>query len=633
MKPNFLPTRTKLSIAVFMALFASGCAITSTTQNEAAVEKANSDLQELIKPTKPQSATIHDEHAPLEIAKLPDAIQTDKQREWLRSKKVSYTPKNSVPANEILKLFRQNGINITSVLPLDNFYYNGNGVVGVDGETAIRLILGQMGLDFDVNDKDRYVNVVPMKSRTWIINLGNRKSRSASTSFEDNCPMGSNQNGTGNSGVNGSSSGGGGSGTSTSTNSNTSAQGQQSSTTGNGENGQSNVETTNTFWTTLRTELEGRLTVLVPSGSNGPTGPTTPVAGGSFAQPPMLVTANAGASSGSGSAGMRGDYSMYKPVIMGNPVINPDTGAVTIQAPTWMLKQIDAYMEGVLQQFNTSMTFQGMVVNVRSSSDRSEGFDLAALGKFAGKYGIVLNNNILGGVTLSPTGLPTVSYGASATLPGSGAALGLVSASDNLQIFSAFLKTVGGAKVTSEPLVTVTTGVPAVFGRLTPIYTNEPSQDIAAGNINSNALVTVKNNIIEHRYGSLLRIMPHYDPTTNRVRAQLSLLQKPLTGTQVIPIYIVDNKGVAQPQNIRKPNIECGVISTETILDDGEMIIVGGQVENITDNSHSGTDGLMDIKVVDWFTSQKRETSTRVTSYFAIRVSLNKKPTTTNQKW
>jgi hypothetical protein len=67
-----------------------------------------------------------------------------------------------------------------------------------------------------------------------------------------------------------------------------------------------------------------------------------------------------------------------------------------------MLKQIGTYMdEIILPMFNTSMTFEGTVANVRSTNDKTTGFDLTALASYAGRFGFALNNNILGGVTFS----------------------------------------------------------------------------------------------------------------------------------------------------------------------------------------------------------------------------------------
>lgn len=628
------PALRLTTIAIAMSLIMSGCASTFKKENDAKVAVQDKALEEMVAATVPQKATkIHNDGTPLDIVPLDPIKQQAIDRAWLRNKKVDFIPNKKnpapMPALEILKMFREAGINITSALPLDNYTYNGNGVKAADGETALQLILGQMGLDYETDDKGKYVTIIPMQSKSWNINLGNRSSYSSASSFETLCGMTS-----GNSGgqSQGTQTGGGSQGGAQGGNQAGGTGGGQSQ--GTGQTGQtgatgsttgsitgSNVQTQQNFWPMLQTELTMRLQVLIPV-----TGPAQNMMNTGGAQVPNFAgQSQMGGIQSSVSPGGSGLYTKQQ---IGHYAINPVTGNVTIQAPSWMLKQIGAYMdEIILPMFNTSMTFEGTVANVRSTNDATTGFDLTALASYAGRFGIALNNNILGGITLSQgNGVTAANFGNASQLPGSGASFGLISPKDNLQIFNGFLTTLGGTEILTRPIVTVTSGVPVDFGRLIPIYTNEQTSTLAAGNANSGAIATVQNNIIERKYGSLLRIMPHYDPKTRRVRAQISLLQRPLVGYQNLTLSLMSSNGGITNQQIRIPQIECGVTSTEAILDDGELIIIGGQVENTTDNSHSGVTGAMTVPGVGLLTSQRRDSGNRTTMYFALRVRLNSKP-------
>lgn len=622
------PAMRLSSISIAMLLMLSGCASTLKQENDAKVDDQDKAIQNLM--ATPQAAKIHNDGAPLDIAPLDPVKQQAIDRAWLRSKKVDFIPNKRnpapIPALEILKMFRENGINITSALPLDNYSYNGNGVKAADGEIALQLILGQMGLDYETDDKGKYVTVIPMQSKSWNINLGNRTSYSSASSFENLCSMSGNNGSSqspaqsGGSAMPGSTQGGmiGGYGVGQ-----TSAMGQGTTSSTSG----SNVQTQQNFWLMLQTELTMRLQVLIPV-----TGPAQNVmnAGNNTQQVPNFAgqPQMGGMPGAMQSSVSPGGSSLYTKQQIGHYAINPVTGNVTIQAPSWMLKQIGTYMdEIILPMFNTTMTFEGTIANVRSTSDKSTGFDLTALASYAGKFGIALNNNILGGVTFSKAnGITSASYGNASQLPGSGAAFGIISPKDNLQIFNGFLTTLGGTEIVTKPIVTAASGVPVDFGRLIPIYTNEQTSTLAAGNVNSSPIATVQNNIVERKFGSLLRIMPHYDPKTRRIRAQISLLQRPLVGYQNLTLSLMGANGSITNQQIRIPQIECGVTSTEVILDDGELIIIGGQVENTTENSHSGVTGAMTIPGLDLVTSQRRDTGSRTTMYFALRVRLNSKP-------
>lgn len=633
---RFRPVATQLHIAVLLAVSGlsgiSGCAMTPASSYPSRVDDQTKSLDALIaaQPSM-QASKLREGSPPLDITPLDPAKQSAIERAWLRAKKVDFIPNKKnpapIPASEILKMFRENGINITTALPIDSYTYNGNGVKGVDGETALQMILGQMGLDYETDEKGRYITVVPMKSLSWTINLGNRTSHSANSSFDSLCRISdgtSTNNANSNPTANPSGSASATQGISQNNNSGNAASGMNtaSDSNGTGTTGTSGVQTQENFWASLTAELNERMKILIPIAGNTNAasgaaqmqtvpGPNVPSA---QQQPPAQFASPSGGA-------------MYAKQTIGHYSINPVSGQVTIQAPGWLLKQLGAYMsDTIMPMYNTTMTFEGTVANVRSTSDILEGFDLTALATYAGKYGIALNNNILGGITLGSTnGIPTYSYSGS-NLPGGGAAFGVASPKDNLQIFNAYLTTLGGTEILSRPIVTASSGVPVDFGRLTPLYTNEPTQTIASGNVNTNALVTIQNNIVKEQFGSLLRIMPHYDPKTRRVRAQVSLLQRPLVGYQNITLSLMTATGTIQNQVIRKPQIECSVTSTEAILDDGELIIIGGQVENINDGSHAGVSGLMELPVLQSLTSQQRTTGTKTTMYFALRVRLNTKP-------
>lgn len=615
--------RTALSVAITCAIALSGCATVPNQDNNARVDEQNKALLALV-PATP-APKIHEGAAPLEITPLDPAKQVAIERAWLRSKKVDFIPNKKnpapIPANEVLKMFRENGINITSALPLDNYTYTGNGVKAADGETALQLILGQMGLDYETDEKGKYVTVVPMKSHSWTINLGHRTSYSNNSNFDSLCAIKTGQT----TGTTGTPQASGATGMPGAYGASPGMPSASAGNTSGSTTSDSNVQTQENFWSMLTTELTQRLQVLIPV---VPGAPAQPGAASVPAITPSFGPGGAmGGMGGVGAPVSPGGSALYTRQQIGHYAINPVTGQVTIQAPGWILKQIDAYMANVIMpMYNTTMTFEGTVANVRSSSDVTRGFDLTALASYAGKYGFALTNNILGGISMGTNnGIPSAAYGGAANLPGGGVAFGFTSPKDNLQIFNAFLTSLGGTEILNRPIVTVTSGVPVDFGRLTPIYTNEQSQTIAAGNVNASPLATIQNNIIEHQFGSLLRIMPHYDPKTKRVRAQVSLLQRPLVGYQNLTISLIGTNGQIINQTIRKPQIECSVTSTEAILDDGELIIIGGQIENTNDNTHAGVTGLMDIKGLDLFSSQKRDTGSRTTMYFALRVRLNTK--------
>src|SRR5690606_25116996 len=68
------------------------------------------------------------------------------------------------------------GVNITSELKLTAYTFAGR-VNETDAETALKIILGASGLDFVSDDERKVVVIRPMSTRTWYLNIGNRKSQ------------------------------------------------------------------------------------------------------------------------------------------------------------------------------------------------------------------------------------------------------------------------------------------------------------------------------------------------------------------------------------------------------------------------------------------------------------------------
>src|SRR5690606_32903544 len=96
-----------------------------------------------------------------------------------------------------------------------------------------------------------------------------------------------------------------------------------------------------------------------------------------------------------------GGNDLYIEKQVGNFSLNPETGAVTVQAPSWILRDLDAYLKGVQEKYNTEITFIGEVLLVTSTDQESEGVDLAGFASWAaGRYGAVISNNALGGITV-----------------------------------------------------------------------------------------------------------------------------------------------------------------------------------------------------------------------------------------
>lgn len=495
---------------------------------------------------------------------------------WLVSKKLSVDLDSPVPLSAVLRMIGDQGVNITSDLPLDSYTWSGR-VTGADSETALRMILGGVGLDYDVDDVRRLVTVRPVRSRTWTLNLGNRTTKFSSG--------GQNAVDLTNSDTNVTAAGAGGMGNAYN---NTGRSG------GSAEG--ASITSEDNFWKSLREELDNRLQVRIPGGNTMP------------AALPAGAPAPVGARTGDDTRKI------------GTYALNPETGAVTVSAPQWVLSDLDGYMARVQAMYNAEITFTGELLMVTRNRSDSEGLDVSAFGNFArGRYGAVIQNNALGGVTLSfPNGASNLASVAAEGQSVPGALLGIASPADSLQLFNAWLSEVGRVSVVQRPVITTTSGVPAEFTKESTTYFNLVSQETAAGGI-SGAVSATRNTLQSKTFGTQLTINPRYDYGTGLIRAHIKLSHVLPNGQLLVnqTINVGDSfKTIGTPIPLDTKHAYSG----EALLRDGDLVIIGGQSEesqSLTENGLPAKDGT--LSGIFGKKSANRDYSTY---YFALRVSI-----------
>ncbi|MDU4254443.1 hypothetical protein [Pseudomonas sp.] len=611
-------TTALLSFAIVSAIAGCTTPVGDFSENTA---RHKSEMEEW---TKRMEAPRDDR---VRITSMPTAgerITLEKHR-WLKDIRVTLSlPKagGAVNAASLSQMLKAKGVNIMSSLPLDSYGYNGFGVTNVDGETALRLLFGPMGLDYDINDEGQYVVVTPMRSRTFYIKLGERKTKYKSGTMTGN--IGS----TGSGGT--SSTGGGGTG--------------QGSTSGAGygnTNGSSGVSTgldTGTgelsvdsdFWKNINTELKSLLTQCVASpvatpvatSSNLPPLPAEmggmPGMGQSMPMPAPQPAAAPAASAGAAE--------LCNTQQLGNYAVNPSTGAITVQAPSWVMDDVAKYLSGVKADNGVTLVYEGMLIAVTTSKEKSEGVDLQGFATFAsGKLGMVVSNNALGGITVTPgsPGVPPVVTPGGPTVANT--FLGIQKLTGNpAQAFLAYLEANSEFTVKQKPRVAVTNGVPGEFAQYDNLYYNQISQQTSSGSTGG-SLVGTNNQLVSFKVGSLLRIIPYYDNETGLTRSPITFTQSVQTGSYNTTQYITDSNGDAQAIPSTIPLIRDSNYAGEVLMRDGDMLILGGQVSESTESSGSGLPGYnAKDNFLSGFMGQKAHKDKVSTYYLALTLKVNK---------
>lgn len=512
---------------------------------------------------------------------------------YLRDVRVSITEPTgtSVSAVEIVRMLRRQNINVVANLPLDGYTYGGLGFNDLDGYSALLALFGPMGLDFTVNESARLVELSPVRPVTWRLNIGDRTAK-FETSGE------SAKQGT--SGGSGGGQGGGGQGGGSSGSSGSGGGGVTGVTASANETSKSSLVSTEGFWAEMDSELERRMKVMVPKRTQITGGLQVPGSNDPIAPPSML---------GGAVITERG----MEEISVGRYSINKNTGAITIQAPRYLLSDIDTYLREVDAELNTMIVLEGLVLLVNNNDAESSGFDIAAFAKFATQYGLVVTNSALGGglVVTKPVGGAV----AAITAPGAVATtgLGVVSNDGLLQVFLAFLESKTHFKAVQRPYLATTSGVPAVFSQFDKQYLNQVSQEAAAGT--ASAAVAAKNTLIPFQFGTSIRIKPNYDKEHNGIRAQIALTQIVQSGTQAIDQIVNDATGTRTIRS-QVPLDRTIDIQGEIFAPNNSLVILGGQIVDQDTETSSGIIGLG--KILPGIFSNKQSKKANSTYYFAL---------------
>ena len=315
---------------------------------------------------------------------------------------------------------------------------------------------------------------------------------------------------------------------------------------------------------------------------------------------------------------------MFAPQQIGSVTLNPETGAVTVQAPHWMLADIDTYIDKVQKLYGAEITFTGELVVVTADEANSRGLDIQAFALFArNNYGAVFANLASGAVTVSfpdqGSNIPQVTTPVGRV---AGPTLGVLSRRDGLAVFNNYLSSLGTVKVVQRPVISTTSGVPGEFSKSLTRYYNVVSQTTAASSATGPVMGT-QNQLVPVLLGTTLKINPRYDVNEDRVRAQITLEQTVQSGTQNEPQYLTSGSTTQQVMTAI-PLVTRLYYSGEALLRDGDIVIVGGQTDDSAETRDNGIPGLKDGPLSGLFgtRSDSRKTDTY---YFALRVNVRKR--------
>lgn len=564
-----------------IALAITGCAATSDNSSTPYFDRVEESIERIERQDAASRGAEREQVERVDRFYADSSAHIRGEEEWLAS--VPFTMMvaegQDLSLRQIMQVFARNGVNITNALDIQRYYYTGASLVDTNAKAALRVILGNMGLDYTVDSESKVVTINSMPRKAYYLSLNNR-----SATYSSGSP------------------------------------GEIDSEEGGGADSTDlGITANNDFWVSLEDELDARCRILVPEYDD-------PIfhESSSYMPDDLLVDSLQGGGMDTYSymdqgRVTRGEIDEIEEEYVCLTSINRNTGTVTVHGPRWVQDDMEEYFDRLNMTLNTRITIDAKIIMFATSMEESKGLDLSLFSGSLENSGIAISNNVLGGVTLGATGNRAV---ISSTNSLADAFIG--GRIDGAQLFLGWLESQGRVSIENEPTITTVSGVPTTFKRTSPVIYFRYNQETTMSDGGATA-VSITTEEVERTVGSILNVNPTYDIDRNVVRAQMSVDQRYLTGfAEDVSILAAGNDIVEVP--VRVPLIESIVLNGEMLLRDGETIIVGGQRFTTAEDASSGITNLRENRFFGGLFGRGEARNEVMTYYTVMTVHVDETP-------
>lgn len=265
---------------------------------------------------------------------------------------------------------------------------------------------------------------------------------------------------------------------------------------------------------------------------------------------------------------------------------DPATNALIITAPEPMYRQLRAVIDQ-LDARRAQVYVESMIVKIDASKTAEFGFQWQGLlGKNGDKYGLVAGTNYgskTGNILdLSTTaGAALASGGSASGLLGNGLNIGLIQAINGVYTLGAlarFLESEAGANVLSTPNLVALDNEEAkiVIGQNVPFVTGSFTGTGSSSN-SANPFQTIERKDV----GLTLRLKPQIGEN----------------GTVRMQVY-QENSSVVSTSTTSGPTTDKSAIETTVVVDDGQIMVLGGLLKDEYGDGEDRVPGLASIPLV-----------------------------------
>jgi len=278
--------------------------------------------------------------------------------------------------------------------------------------------------------------------------------------------------------------------------------------------------------------------------------------------------------------------------------INAQAGIITVFATQRQHKAIDRYLHNVLASVNQQVLIEAKILEVTLDDEYHAGINWTTLLGPHNGLGIGLpgstsiTTDFTRGVTTSTFPNPTLGIMGS-------------NASNTLNYAAQLVSSFGTVRTLSNPRLTVSNNQTAVL----KVASNQVFFQLQVTTTDSTPTTvgktTVSSQIKTVPVGLVMTVQPAVDPVTHRISMQLRPSLTRITGfvqdpgvQLTIAQFNQTNPAIAQNISSPIPIIDARELDSVVSLDSGDTLVMGGLMQDMSNNTREGIPGAMDVPIL-----------------------------------
>ncbi|MDX2223260.1 MAG: secretin N-terminal domain-containing protein [Rhodospirillaceae bacterium] len=293
-----------------------------------------------------------------------------------------------------------------------------------------------------------------------------------------------------------------------------------------------------------------------------------------------------------------------------NYSINPQAGLITVFANQRQQKAIERYLRTVRNSVAQQVLIEAKILEITLNDQYRAGINWQA---FLGPGIFDAAGNRIGENLSLSTNFARDVVPADFTNPTVTAAFR--NSDNDLNLAAQLVKAFGTVRTLSSPRITVINNQAAVL----KVAQNQIFFDLEVqreqGELNQPDLITVDSEIKSVPVGLIMNVQPSVDPVNRRISLSLrpsvtritGFVSDPGVAITVAQINATNNTGINVSSQI--PIIEVREIDSLVNMGSGETVVMGGLMQETSENAREGLPGLMDLPVVGQAVSQNIRSS------------------------